>query len=346
MAAKAPAKAKTKKAKGVKASKTTSALSKFTTAQRSAYQAASKAAIAKAQLAHSTTALQERRLQGAAKVAGLVRQKRVQLIQARVKKNAVSATYKQVAYGRQSKVLRVQAAARLFKAQEIATQKQFAFAGETIHARTTILQTLTNAQAQTTEARIVAAARKRALSKPKAKKTVKGKTSKSKPSPYAAVGRQAGLRAAKATPASKTRTAGGVTPVVNPEWITAGNDIGHKNCVAVAIANHLLFHTGTRLTDDEVEYLALRSSNLAGSLYKLDYYMLWYKIGLWDYGQVSPAEAKPGMIVGFDVIVNDEKVPHCGVLMDSNQVVSWGEVVPLPADIDEAWEVSWQVSRK
>lgn len=340
LAARKPAKSVKKKAKGVKNSKTAKAKSVYTAGQRGAYQLASKRAIQKAQLTANAHALQSRRLQGAAKARSKLAAKGAQLFAARIKVRAVHQTYFQTVYGRQSKLLRVQAAHHLFKAQSIATNRQFAYSGEAIHARTTTLQTLTNAQALTSAQRLSQAARRRILRPKKATGAVrKGKTARSK---YTAVGAAAGRAAAARVPASKTRKA----PLHRPEtladtqWITAGNDLGEENCVSVAIANHLLMHTGRRVTDEEVRELDGRN-NADLIAVALTYINAWdrpWGIDPANFSLVHPDHAEPGMLVGFTT----ETGRHCGVLMPDSKVVSWGEVVPLESEIDEAWSVVWK----
>jgi hypothetical protein len=345
-------------AKGVKASKTTKSKSGMTAAQNKAFQAASKKAIATAQLQHNAKTLQARRLQGAAKAHAKLAAKGAQLFSARIKVAAVSQTYRQIARAHQAKSLRVQAAHNLFKAQSLATNRQFAYSGEAIHAHTTTMQTLTDAQALAAAQRLSNAARKRIVSgaskkKPKPKVTTKVRAKKS---PYTAVGQAAGRAAAarvgkpkvqvkkarakttaKAS-ASKHRKAAGLTRAVNPVWITAGNDEDKENCVLVAIANHCLLHTGYRVPDGHIDYLSLYNAfSIATALYRIDRSEAWTPVTLSEYGMVKPEDAKPGMIVGFET----EHGPHCGVLLEGNMVVSWGEIVVLETEIEEAWEISW-----
>lgn len=341
MAAKAPAKSSTKAAKNVKSSHTTQGKAKYTSAQFKAYQAASKTAIQHAQLTHNASVLQSRRLQGAVKARAKVAAKRQQVITARIKRNAIRSTHRQIVYAHQSRTLRIGAAARLFKAQQVAQNRQFAYQGEAIHSRTTTLQTLTDEQALTTEERYARAARRGLHKKPKTGAKRKGATRKS---PYSAIGASAGRSAASRVPASKTRKAAGrMTTNAQTRWITAGNDLDKENCVAVAMANHLLYHTGYRVTDGQVDYLATyHGGNFANALSRLDYSSIWAPdVGLSEYGQIYPDKVQPGMLVGFDVVVGGEEVPHCGLLLEDNRVVSWGEITSLESKIDEAWEIVW-----
>lgn len=353
MAAKAPAKSKVKAAKPVAASKSSVSKAKYTAAQYSAYQKASKSAIQHAQLTHNTKALQQRRLQAASKTKTKLAAKGQQAAAARIKATAVRQTYLQIAAARESGALRVAAAHRLFKAQSVATQKQFAYAGEAIHSRTTTLQTLTNSQALTTEqalarkARITASNRK---TMPKAT-TRKGATGKS---PYSSIGAAAGRAAAsrvRATPAAKTRTAAGHMDhleLPDTSWITAGNDKDKENCIAVAVANSLLYHTGIRVNDAAVDYLAsYHGTDFGLALQRLDYSAIWssWHVEMSEYGMMQLEEAEPGMLVGFEVVVDGKIRNHCGLLMGGNQVVSWGEIVPLPSEIDEVWEIVWLTTK-
>lgn len=351
MAAKQPAAKKA--AKSVKSSKTTKSKTHYTAAQNQAYQAASKAAIQNAELHNNASALQQRRLQGVAKARSKLAAKGVQLYGARIKKLAVSQSYKQAVAAHQSKTISNAAAARLFKAQQLATNRQFAYSGEAIHLHTTTLQTLTNSQALSAESKASAKARAKAITsgskkKPIVTNTRKAATSRTK---YTALGAAAGRAAAASVPKNR-KAAKGLTNFtvgiyVDPFWITAGNDEDKENCVAVAIANHLLYHTGFRATDEQIGWLSdyYLGPRIDRSLDRLDWNTVWPGITLEEYGMVDPENAKPGDLVGFDVEVDGDKVPHCGVLTGDNQVVSWGEVVPVPAAIDEAWEIVWYVTQ-
>lgn len=359
MASKTSATQKTSaKSKSKKGSKTRSATAGFTAAQYSAYTKASKSAIQNAQLHHNATALQQRRLQAASKTRSKLSSKGAELMAARIKAHAIRQTYLQATSAHESKSLSVAAAHRLFKAQSVATQKQFAYSGEAIHARTTTLQTLTNAQALTKEEQLSAKARASAKATATRKKLLKKKpigvralkkAAPRKPSPYAAIGRKAGLAAAAKVRvpsgiSSKTRTAGGhMDHLVLPDtsWITAGNEKDKENCVAVALANHLLYHTGVRISDSQVDYLAsFHGWTFAESLRRIDLNAIWSPgIGLSEYGMLT--EARPGDLVGFDVEVEGKMIAHCGLLLEGGKVVSWGEIVPLPSAVDEVWEIVW-----
>ena len=335
MAAKTPAKKAAPKKALVKASKAkTKAKTRYTKAQRKAYRAAAKTAVARARAASRTAAAKARFIQNA---KGVQHRRAVKAAQSKAKPGRSGKRLQPVS-GKQAVIrLKSQAAqaAGYMRRTQVYTYQQAAFL--------TGLATL----AANRKALARALARKKLKPKKVSKKTT-AKTAPRRPSKYAAVGAKAGAAAAarvkpvRAKAASKTRkAAGGVTPPVNdPEWITAGNDKDVENCVAVAVANHLLLHTGYRVSKLEVSYLLYRDS-VWKALEVLDYHEdVWKKVGLSEYGMINPEDAEPGDIIGFET----PNGSHCGVLMPDNKVISWGEVVPLESTIDEAWQVTWTVT--
>lgn len=338
----------------------------FTPVQFKAFNNAAKSARQQAQFRDQVAALQRRRLQGAAKVTRKVAIARQQAVRLRIRRNAVAQTYRQTVMGHQSRALRVQAAHRLFKTQSIATQKQFSYRGQAIFAHTTRMQTVSLRTAATQERQYAAAARKRAtanLAASKARKPVKS-VAKGRPAgssggkhgKYYKLGQQAGLKAARATPPGPAKAAkkpkarmAAITrheTLADAQWIAAGNDEGTENCTAVAIANHLLYHTGHRVPDDLVECLgSFRVKRVDRVLDFLDFMRIWGPAAdLSEYQRIEPCRAEPGMIVGFDVTVDGIAKAHCGVLLPGNKVISWGEVMTLEDEIDEAWSVHWTVT--
>lgn len=317
MAAKAPVKKAAPKKAVVKASKAKAKV-KYTKAQQQAYTAASKAAVVKARFVSNVAAIQKRR---AIKVA------RSKATVHRVKLYVKSARGK----------------AAVVRLHNQSVQANFA----AIRSRTTTVQ-----QAVNMEQRALIAASKRAAARKPAAKVAKKTAAPRKKSPYAAIGAKAGAAAAARVPASKkaapskTRTAARVTPAVNADWITAGNDEEVENCVAVAIANHLLLQTGYRVSSTELNHIAYRDSIWKALTLLDDRGDLWKGVGFSEYGMIAPEEAEPGDIVGFDVKVNGKRFSHCGVLMPESKVISWGQVIALESKVDEAWQVIWTVTSR
>jgi hypothetical protein len=135
----------------------------------------------------------------------------------------------------------------------------------------------------------------------------------------------------------KKRAAFTVTPRVNPEWITAGNDDGTGNCVAVAVANHLLAATGYRMKDTEVMMLHwLGDDTIEGALKVLE----TGRAGWWKVAEYKPSDkVVPGMLIGYET---REGKDHAGLAMPGDRVITWGEACPLDGDVEEAWSVRWQ----
>jgi hypothetical protein len=321
VAAKAPVKKAVPKKSKVKASKT-KAKTKYTPAQQKAYSAASKKAIARARAVRKATVARAR---AKANIQGVLNRRALKV--SRAKGTAKRITYyHQAAYGK----------AAVTRLHNQYLQAYFRKLRTTVFTQQ---QATSLSQAATAAANKAALGRKRKT--PVKKTTVKKNTRK--PSPFASAGASAGRAAAARIPSSrklpvvKKRKAAKLTPVANAAWITAGNDEGVENCVAVAIANHLLLYTGYRLTPVQVQYLAYRDS-VWSALVLIDFQNLWPGTGgLSEYGMVQPEDAEPGMVVGFET----PQGSHCGVLMPDNKVISWGEIVPLESSIDEAWQVTW-----
>jgi hypothetical protein len=150
--------------------------------------------------------------------------------------------------------------------------------------------------------------------------------------------RQAANRVSSKAPTPRYRTAPGSAPSLNQTWVTAGNDLGEKNCVAVALANHLLYRTGYRVPDSMVEWLGKYwTKTIQDALERIDSDNVWKPAYVTEYGMVHPLDAEPGMVIGYET----QQGSHAALLLPGNMVVSWGEVVPLEAEIDEAWEITW-----
>jgi len=341
MAAKTPAAKKT--AKSVKSSKTTQSKirtrkkSGYTAAQRKAYNAASRAAIRRIQTLHNTTVARARKRAALQRTIGKLRVKGGQYIANRARAYAARQAYLQATtYNPKNKPLTVQLAHRLFQAQSVATQKHFAFKGQAIHL----------AAYRVTRV----AKRKKATTAPKRRKARTGK------SPYAAFGNEFGRAAAARLPGpkatsrktSKKRKAAGDRheSLAHAKWITAGNDQDIENCVAVAIANSCLYHLGYRMTDEQVRMVKYDRLNKA--MWMLHRTNRWWPVELAWYRRVDrdPGnenvlwKPEPGDVIGFET----EHGSHCGVLLPDNKVISWGEVVPLEAPIDEAWNLIWTIT--
>jgi hypothetical protein len=366
----AKGKSTAKAAKGKAKPKTTkvrkSATAALSPAQFKAYQTAAQ----KAQQQQQAQALRQRRLASVARVNKKLAVARKAASRSAVAAFAAQQTFRQAVSGHQSAMLRKRSAANLFRLQQRATQARFIFRGESIHAHTTRMQTVTSAQAASTYQKYRQSAIKRNNQKLKSKNLKpRKKTTAKKTGGYSAAAKSAGMRAARqvrptqATKAKNAKTnankaaqskkksaakpkqvkAAVYSAGVNREWVTAGNTQGIENCAAVALANHMLAWTGYRLTDDQVMDLHFAGGDtLAGVI----------KAAGWDnvtVGMAVPLDGLDGFPVGslvsYDSLVNYDtpRVPHAAVLLDDGNVATWGEVMKLTEPIEEGWFVQWRV---
>lgn len=355
MAAKSPAAKKAKPAKAVKSSKTTKSKSGYTAAQNRAYRAAS-GIISQSAIQQRRTALVSARRHAAAQLLAKRRAVAVQrtlakivrgsYVQAQYGSNAQAQSfivnrsqlrkvssitaYLQARYGKKTYAITGKGSVRLFKkpavvrgrvtknaqaaTRKAVTSRMATRAGQRAANRLPSQATLKAQAAAKARARAVARAKARATAKAKAKGQAKKPKTSSRP--------RKAPRHLKAVP--------------DTPWITAGNDEGRENCVAVAIANSCLYLLGYRVTDNQLEILRDRKLNRA--LWRLWRYQYWWPVDLLWY---RPAENPvPGDIVGFET----PQGPHCGVLLPEGKVVSWGEIVPLESEIEEAWTPVWKIT--
>lgn len=148
---------------------------------------------------------------------------------------------------------------------------------------------------------------------------------------------------------TRTRTSAPTAPVKTPTaarlqkehvscWITAGNDQGAENCAAVAIANHLWYHHGLRMTDDQVNDLA-RFKTIDGMLRYLRRNEIFENV--YPEGRIT-CFAGPGDIAVY-IVGRDT---HAALLTEDLKVVAWGEEVPLSSPILEAWHIRWRTCKR
>lgn len=316
-----------KTAKGVKTSKTTNSKSGYTAAQRTAYRLAFSAAVKSSNSQQRANAVMQRRMQAAAAAAA----KRGNLAIRRISGTIVRASYVQARYGRQAQGSTIVPVHRAFyKQSSVAAYLQVKYGKKTYALTGASHSVRVKPPARVKRGKVVAANRT-AVSR--------GATNRAA---VAIAKRAAASHAHQVTFRARQRTAPGGFPAVNPQWVTAGNDFESGNCVAVAIANHLLLHEDVRADDYLVDRLYLDSDlTIEGSLA-----LLFHRPGLWrpavvtSYVHLGPLNARPGMLVGFE----SEQGPHCGVLMPGGKVICWGEIVPLESAIEEAWDITWTVT--
>lgn len=131
-----------------------------------------------------------------------------------------------------------------------------------------------------------------------------------------------------------------VTPVVNSNWITAGNDRGIENCLAVAIANHLLHWEGYELDDAQVWALdeLCDDKTITVALHDLQHRSPWSNVRLAEVHYLGTYSGS-GSLVGCTTKYGY----HSGLALDEG-VVSWGEILKDDVSIAESWYLRWQVT--
>ena len=360
MAAKSPAAKKAKTAKSVKSSKTTKSKSGYTAAQNSAYRAAAGVVTRSAAQQRRQQLMTQRRITAAQTLA---RRRTVAI--ARVQAKIVRGSYAQARYGTNAQAQSfIVTRSQLRKVSSITAylqahygKKTYAITGKgsvRLFKKPSVVrgQVTRNAQAATRKAatsRMAAAAGRRAASRLpsqaalKAQATAKARARSVARAKARAVAKSKANAGGKKKPRSTSKirkAARHLRAVPDTPWITAGNDEGAENCVAVAVANSCLYLLGYRVSDSQLEYV--RDDKLNVAMWKLWRYKYWWPVDLLWYRPVllDETEPKPGDIVGFE----SGNGPHCGVLLPENKVVSWGEIVPLESEIEEAWTPVWKIT--
>ena len=127
-------------------------------------------------------------------------------------------------------------------------------------------------------------------------------------------------------------------PSLHPEhsyWIPGGNDT-QPTCVMTAVANALFDQTGWRLPDEDILYWTRRMRTDSPSVEQV--LKVLYRLQPWP--QVKMLEpfltdmyTLPYLIVGYET----EHGPHAAYAFGTDSVVSWGELEPWPANVEEAW---------
>lgn len=126
-------------------------------------------------------------------------------------------------------------------------------------------------------------------------------------------------------------------------WITAGNHSGAENCAAVAIANHLLYHTGLRMTDRQVNELAAADETIPRMLSYLRRNMPFDNVR--PYFNRLPVNKTFFSGDAGIVVYKTEYGVHAALRTLEGTVVSYGEELPLAYPVTEAWFIQWQTYR-
>lgn len=143
----------------------------------------------------------------------------------------------------------------------------------------------------------------------------------------------------------------GKTQPTGPKpWM--GNETD-PHCIVFAIANSLQ-HSRSVTADDkalaELVEAAGPDASIEDTLWQA-YLLGWpanSTVHLGDYHEVEPDELASqlslmALVVGYDVDTDEGTKGHAALSLPIGKVVTWGQLDKRPAEVDEAWELRWDV---
>lgn len=373
-------------AQASKAKAKPSGLAALSAQQRAAYTKAYTASIAKSQLAAAANRYRASRLAAASRAIKRAKSASSQAAAGKVAQFAISMSARQAVLGKQSSALRARINANLKTATSRYDKLQSTAAYDSKTAAAAIMKTVTSSQAVSHEKAVEAAAAKvqsksKKTAKSKAKSSAataaatkaglaaasKVKSSASSSSTVKGTVHQGSSSvrtvkssSAKASQSSKKSAVSKVSPVArgaakgtqNVRILATSDDdawFGAEHtddCVAAAIANHMLYVDGIRPTRQQVaELTALlgyaptirRGLRVAASMARR---------GAWPaiprFAPNVTSEPLPGMIVGYEALTDEGYKPHAALLVGDFTVISWGDEYALDTEVEESWVVRWR----
>lgn len=314
-----------------------------------AYSATSAALYRKLAIQNAASNLRQSRLSAAYKLAKITAASHAAARTAAIAAFAASQSYRQSRLAHQNAALRQRVFADFERHLLQAARLQYIYKGENAYRHNAVMRTLTSAQALSAEqARFGQAAKA-------AKAAIRSAAPGAAPSPQRAAqvaavqaqARAAALAAARATP--KGRTAPRTVHLRRPARARSFGDPAGYDCVAAALANHLLFKRGYRLPARQYRELAAalgEAPSLAGAL------ELVMNRPPWAHGPqlvaAVPAQRSAGkaVVVGFQA----HRGPHAAC-DTGHGIATWGDILPLAdvmvpgTDIEETWDLLWVLPR-
>lgn len=356
MAAKTPAAGKvTAKAKVTTKAKATPKGLVLSTAQWKAYNKAYSAAAsaARTRIAFRAASNRYRAYRLASAYASV---KRANAAGALARTSAIAAyatrmSFVQSRLGHQNASLQARIETSMYNHANIAGRLQYSQAGEQAYAHKAILRTVDEAQANAHETQVFRAINKTAKKASKSTLNTKAKTklSVAQSAAISKAGNTAGLKAAaRVRTAPRSPGAGTRKPGA---WV---GDETEPLCVAYAIANHLLYSRGAAgiaLTPADVARLSEAAGpepTIESALWAA-YLTGWPnipqerpegRVRLADYREAADyfSQTRLPLVIGYPTMFGD----HCGLSLPGGEVVSWGAITTLKADVEEAWELTWK----
>lgn len=162
---------------------------------------------------------------------------------------------------------------------------------------------------------------------------------------WAAAGRasQAARRAGQVPKKKAAAVAPEAAALLRGWWALGCNDVV-PTCASVAVANHLMAHTGLMMTEGEVLALHEMAGGEDGAsvadvlevLHERHLELLRGSAWLQSFTRTDEEVIVAGLVVGFSL-------PHArhAVLSHPRGMVSWGRVMPWAGVPDEAWALEW-----
>lgn len=272
---------------------------------------------------------------------------------ARIAAYATRQSFRQSVQAHQNAALQARVYAAFSRHMTLLGRVQYIAGGEKAFAHAAVMRTVTTAQATTIEQARFAQAVKTA----KAAVSTAG-TSTAAPSAASVTANRIATAVASKSPAGRTAPRPEKTLAAESwqesSWCGAwrGDPDGY-DCVAAAIANHLLY--ARRLAHSDVRYTVLRDElgqwpegpPIAEALARVQ--EAWNFLGwarLVSYRpDVEVFGLLPGAVIGFAT----EHGPHAALYLGDGKIASWGEVlllcdVMLPGtEVEESWRLHWAV---
>jgi hypothetical protein len=143
---------------------------------------------------------------------------------------------------------------------------------------------------------------------------------------------------------------GKTEPAKPKDWL--GNETD-PHCIVFAIANHLQKMRSVTADDKALAELveaAGPDASIEDTLWQV-YLLGWpanSTVHLGDYSPVEPEDMQTklnllSLVVGYDVELPEGTTGHAALSLAVGQVVTWGQLDKRPAEVDEAWELRWDV---
>jgi hypothetical protein len=335
-----------------------------------AYTATSNRLYSQATLQKAARRFRQYRQQSAYATQAKLRAVNAQTSRAAIAAYATRQSYRQSIAGHQNAALRRRVYNDYYHHMNtILGRLQFSQAGEKKWTHRAVMRTVDMQQAISHQNALRAAAAKAAAAGTRAprRRSYKTQLSKQQVNQIKAAANAAGLKAAQSTPSSpvqkratatratpknNTRAArskkapgvqpkarGACAPLLSRNWL--GNE-NEPNCVAVAIANHLRFHTGIKLTEEQTALLSrITGTNVAipEAFRKLKDILQFGNLYLREFGVLRIDDPLTGAIVGYE----SEYGEHAALALSEELVASWGGITRRDGAVEEAWWAEWEV---